>query len=1177
MHCLPGLTAPMLKPLFLVKSVISLAILSLLSMNVAHGSDEFDAGLRNIDSQKSLPIREQIDQVDPHSGNLLVRHVDLRWKGNGGLDIVINRNYDLRSASAGPQTAISKSFRWGALGAGWAMIVAPRWAEYRAMPTNGGRLVTHLSRLCTNEVSSFNTLAEYGPFIELPSGDREALISLGNGRAITKGNWRAECIANKISISSPDGLIYDLGDISLATGAQDGPAIMFAVTIVLPARRVTDPSGNWLAFDYARAGPPTPLVANSPTHIASSDGRQVDFSYDQATGRLRSMQDNTGRTWLYEQSQGSSVEMNLVSVTSPGNETWRYSYAAGPYQGKTSAENAKSMKLETLTYPEGGTVRFEVEPFEYTWFGSNLHGSVSGPRIRQRTTSDGGSWSYAYTHGGIGEYDVTTVTGPSGVTTYKHMGTGYVVSPQNYAYVDNLWRFGQLMEKSDDDGNIETYIWGRREISSNPVRVYGPELVWDQKTWAADLVERKIIRDGLPFTTRFSQHDSYGRPGTIEEVGPSGETRTTTNTYYTDADRWIINRLKNESTAAGTTTREFDASGRVVLTVRNGVPTSHAYDGQGNIARTTFPRGLEWTFADYKRGIPQTERRPEGINIARIVSDAGNIESETNGAGKTSTFRFDGMNRPTEIHPPIGAATTIVYGPNSKTSNRGGLVETIEYDGFGRTASVTLGGIRTAYRYDALGRTKFKSDPDSANGVSYDYDRLNRINHVNYADSTSQTFSYSGVQKLAYDSRGSLTTYSYRSYGNPDEKILMSVTSPEPAANISIGRRADDLVGFITQAGVTRTYDYNANKYLVSVNNPETGTTVFGRDPAGNMTSRSVGASGDTIYKFDGQNRLTSVTYPGATPAVVKTYTRTNKLETVNSSAANRSYQYDDNDNLIGETIKIDALSFSIGYSYNGNDQLSSMTYPQSGRVVAFSPDILGRPTSVSGYVTSIAYWPSGQIGQIDYANGTVTKYGQNSRLWPESFATRFGSAAYLDSSYLYDGMGNLTSITDSVDAAFNRTMGFDGLNRLTIASGPWGVGSIAYDGGGNISQQTFGAYNIQYRFDGSNRLSGVSGALSTSFTYDASGNIASGYGSTYSYDGAPNLRCINCANSMLKVENGYDGLNQRIWTSKDGIKRYEIFGSSGSKLIEYAPQRAERLTEYIYLGGKRIAQSVSK
>jgi hypothetical protein len=44
----------------------------------------------------------------------------------------------------------------------------------------------------------------------------------------------------------------------------------------------------------------------------------------------------------------------------------------------------------------------------------------------------------------------------------------------------------------------------------------------------------------------------------------------------------------------------------------------------------------------------------------------------------------------------------------------------------------------------------------------------------------------------------------------------------------------------------------------------------------------------------------------------------------------------------------------------------------------------------------------------------------------------------------------------------------------------------------------------------------------------------------------------------------------------KAGVKRYEMYDAKGNQLIEFSPSQANRLVEYIYLGGKRIAQHVT-
>ncbi|MCM8915447.1 RHS repeat protein [Pseudomonas inefficax] len=699
-------------------------------------------------------------------------------------------------------------------------------------------------------------------------------------------------------------------------------------------------------------------------------------------------------------------------------------------------------------------------------------------------------------------------------------------------------------------------------------------MVIDKQVWAADLASTTIVRNGATHTTTYSNHDQYGNPGTVTETGPNGGTRTTTYTYYNNPTKWIIGRVKTQRSQAGMMSRTFDDNGNVLSETRDGVTTSFTYDAQGNLASKTLPGNRVYTYSSYKRGIPQTEVQPEGITLTRVVDNAGNITSETNGEGKTTRYTYDGLGRVTSKTPPLGNVETTTYTPTSKTTKRGSLVEITQYDPFGRVTSVTLGGISTRYEYDALDRRTFVSDPGATTGTRYEYDALGRVTRVTNADGSYQAIAYGAATRTVTDERRKATTETYRGYGNPDQMHLMAITSPEPSANVTLTRDAADRITSVKQGAFTRTYTYYGNGYLSSVTNPETGKTVFGRDVAGNMTTKQVGASAVTRYTYDGQNRLKSVTYPGTTSAVSNTYDKTGKLLASTSTGGNRAMAYDAAGNLIQQSLTLDGKTFTAKYGYNANDQLASITYPQSGRVVNYTPDVLGRPTTVSGYVSKVTYWPSGMINQITYANGTTSTYTQTPRLWPATFTTaKTGGATYLNSAYTYDGTGNLATIRDTVDSSFNRTLGYDGINRLISAAGFWGAGSISYDGVGNLLKQTYGTTSLNYAYDAQNRLASVSGQRAGSFTYDAYGNIASSAGTTYTYDGVPNLVCINCAVAASKVAYQYDAINQRSSVTKGGRKVYEMHDSDGKQLIELD---GTTLTEYIYLGDKRIADRVS-
>lgn len=936
------------------------------------------------------------------------------------------------------------------------------------------------------------------------------------------------------------------------------------------------------------------------------------FSYDSVGFPLKKVIMPDATEWSYKYYQNPSASV-YYCAGNPNTELANFNL--GPVDNSSPAciDGARAALMKEVTYPTGGTITYDylysparhvaAWPWDYFWdpvmhpqanFGSEPIFSryQYSSRVKSRVASTGGQWSYSYQLGSNnGEYDITTVTTPDTTEIYKHIGFGYFsgnssLKNNNASFDDNyngVWRLGQLIEKKVGD-----YYQEVNEYTSIPLSTFwsdmasGPTLLLDAyETRHSVLSKRTITQDGANYVTTNSNWDAYGHPQTVAEVGQHGGIRTTTLTYLNDTSKWILGVPKDESSSGTSIVRTFDSNGQLLSSVKDGVTTSYTYYANGDVATKTLPRGLIHTYSNYKLGIPRTEIQPEGVQLTRTVDALGNISSEENGDGKTTSYTYDSMNRMTSVIRPVGNQTTITYTSNSKTVSRGSLVEATQYDGLGRPQTVTLGGIAINYSYDPFDRLAYKSHPDSTVGTSFTYDGLNRITRISNSDATYESRNYGpGYTEIIDENSKSNTSY-YRAYGNPATQYLMSVNSAESAANITVARNTSDQVTSITQGGVSRTFDYNGNKYLTQVTNPESGTTIYGRDAAGNMTSRSVGASATTAFAYDNLNRLKTVTYPGLTPATSITYNKRNLMLTANSSGGNRTYTYDDNGNLKTEQLAITgAPSMIVNYDYTSNDQLDAITYPAvagggAATIVNYAPDVLGRPTKVGDYVTGISYWPSGQIKQLIYGNGTITDYGQNGRLWPSSFTTKMASTNYLNTNYGYDSKGNLATVSDSIDANFNRTLGYDGIDRVTSVAGPWGHGTITYDGSGNILSQDLGTYwNLLYSYSG-NRVSTISGIRNSAFTYDTYGNIVSAYGISFNYDDAFNLRCANCGSITSKIDYSYDGNNQRSTVVKGGVKTFEMYSIKGNQLFEYTPS-TNKLIQYYYLGDKRVAQKVS-
>ncbi len=1184
-------------------------------------------------------VPEEVDSVDNRDGNLTIRHTDLLIPGNGGLDIAVTRMYALNQLSAGLTASYVMSYKWLALGPGWNLMVAPRITEDNNYVTGGNNSLYYsassLGNLCNGVPLTSGSMVINGvntpiiidgrslPTLELPTGERLTLYSSGGGVAYTSNNWRVSCSGGFITAKSPAGVTYDFGALSAnrmigtyslsrfppppgGGGIPPDRSVSY-----IDALSATDANGNWLKYQYTTFGSPyTPWAmpgtyssgshppgrnvtferGRVPSSITSSDGRSVSFAYSPTTGRLTSVTDNAGRTLQYQYTSmvATFAADFLTRVIRPDGTDWRYAYNNGGYrQGAyhqvysgLSDSTVQEYRLQALTYPTGGSISYVYDYY-------NLSASINlgnggsalftrGERVKRRTLSTGETWQYAYTRGGAGQFDVTTVTGPEGVTTYRYMSPGYVRNNDAtvpWVWENNAWKVGQLIDQTMPDGSTESYEYTPRVMSSAARMLQDLGNVRDQQNWTADLSRRTVIRNGTTHVTTNSTFDAYGNPTTIVESGPNGGNRTVTRTYLNDTAKWIIGRLKDESSVGKSELRTFDANGNMVTFSRTGVTTSFTYTSEGDVASVTRPGPYTTTLGSYMRGIPQTESQPDSVNIARAVSAAGFVTSETNGEGHTRSFTFDGLGRETSITYAQGSPSTITYTANSRTATRGGLSEVTVYDGFGRATSVTLGGITTTYAHDFKGRKTFESNPGSSSGTSFEYDVFNRLKKVTYADGSFKRHDYGIGAFSITDERSNVTTYFYRSYGNPDERFLMGIATPVASANVAIDRGSNDLVSSVQQGVVLRTFGYDSRNFLVTETHPELGTITYGRDGAGNMTSRRIGSGPATTYSYDGHNRGTGVWYPDGT-STTQTYTRNNKQKTLISAAGTRGFTYDANDNLTIESLVSDGVTLTTVNAYNSIDQLSSTTYPISGRVVSYFPDVLGRPSQASGFVSAVSYWPSGQVGQINYANGTVSSYGQNTRLWTSSFSTSRSGTAITAQSYSYDYAGNLTTISDTVDPASNRSMGFDAINRLTSASGPWGNGSISYDGAGNIGSQTFGTYSLAYSYDGANRLNAIAGSRNAAYSYDAAGNVLSNGSQSFSYDYAPNLRCSNCSGAS-RVDYAYDALNQRVWSNRAGVKTYEFFDARGSLVVEYTPATG-KLVEYIYIGGKRIAQQSS-
>jgi YD repeat-containing protein len=1151
------------------------------------------------------------DHTDMYSGATTFLVTDVILPGNSGLSVALRRSlraYDDGIANALPAFPSWTNFEVPYLSgiykngpdadAGWRSAYLHTASPLRCSITGGAPEVTQTA-------GKDDTWEDFeywrGNHLYLPGGRQEPMLvvtpsdpsnptSGGPYYWVTKSNWQFSCLSTTANAAggegflgvAPNGAKYFFNWLVNWREAPrltkesfiGGPTMLSRSEFRMLVTRIEDRFGNWVNYGYS---------GKNLTSISSNDGRQLTLTYDTSGTRLASATDGT-RTWTYSYATG-------VQVTHPDGQVWSASLS-GPgiprTDGSCAQEPIRYSGEYTVTIQErtGAIGSFNFRPLRrglaYVPKPLGVCPSPSkfldGISLYNKTISGPGltasSWSVIYGpanacySGQTAECTaaspttrIVDVLGPQSTFTRFTFGN-------RYRDTDGMLLQVQTGTSAAAIARNEQLTW--TTIPARGIASGGGYLATIQRLPAG----RTLTLDGATYSTTLSNYDEYNAPRTIVESGPNGGSRTTQITYDNNKAAWVLGQIAASAAAGDSLSQTFFPNGNVQSATRNGVTVQFTYHPDGNIASITYPRGLTHSYSNYKRRVPQLEQQPEGITITRVVNDQGYVTSQTDGEGHTTGYGYDVMGQVNAIDFPIGNDATVVRTALSTTFTRGPFSSVVSYDGLRRATRVSSSGIATGFEYDAYNRATFRSNPGDSIGTRVEYDVLGRPKKVTNPDGTFSSYAYGAGSVTSTDERGRNTTRTFRAYGDPDTQLLMSTTTPVAAANVSITRLANGLIDTVTQSGFTRDFDYDSRNYLQSETNPETGVTTYVRDDAGNVTRKTIGGL-QTAYTYDGQNRLQTITYPDATPAVTVTYSKTNRLKSGTSSLASRVLTYDENDNLRTESLTVDGNTLAATYGYTANDQLSSITYPVSGRTVNYSPDALGRPTQVSGYVSSITYWGNGLLRDVTYSNGLVNHYDKNERLLTSALQARRGSTYYLNSSYDYDDVGNLLSVSDPIEPALNRSLDYDGIDRVTTANGPWGTGSITYDGAGNIRSQSLGSFGLTYFYDAQNRLQSVAGSRNQTFSYDAQGNVAAAGSSTFVYNAASTLTCALCS-SAQPINYAYDALNQRVKVTKAGVTTYEFYSSGGDLLVSYTASQANKLIEYIYLDGKRIAQRVS-
>ena len=261
-------------------------------------------------------------------------------------------------------------------------------------------------------------------------------------------------------------------------------------------------------------------------------------------------------------------------------------------------------------------------------------------------------------------------------------------------------------------------------------------------------------------------------------------------------------------------------------------------------------------------------------------------------------------------------------------------------------------------------------------------------------------------------------------------------------------------------------------------------------------------------------------------------------------------------------------MTYVTQYSYDMNGNLKTMTYP-SGRVITYNytnDRAVSVLNNAANLATNINYKPFGGVSSLTYGNGIAGTIGYDNQYRVASIT----AGTVMNLTYADDSNGNITGITNTLDATKNKSFSYDALDRLTSGTGSWGSLGWTYDGVGNRQTQTNGGTSTYAYQTGTTKLTGITGAGSAAFTFDLNGNTATENARQYTYN--QNQRLIQVVDGAMTAGYTYNGNGQRVKKVVNGIATFFHYDHDG-RLIAESNSSGAATAEYVYLSSAPLAK----
>jgi RHS repeat-associated protein len=525
-------------------------------------------------------------------------------------------------------------------------------------------------------------------------------------------------------------------------------------------------------------------------------------------------------------------------------------------------------------------------------------------------------------------------------------------------------------------------------------------------------------------------------------------------------------------------TLEHENSGRIRARIdHRGRKTEYAYDTKGKLRQKKVRGKVEFEISTdtqgneikkAQRGARTNEVRRsargdkltvtrQGVTTTSTLNAAGQVVAMDTPAGKHRLER-DAQGQVTAWIDPEGKRLRYEYdtaGNLVKATDPTGLAYRFEYNDRGqRTKVIRPDGQVQERAYDKYGRLAQKTDP-LGRKQSSTYDDLGRVTSETGVDGRITQFDYT---ELPQGCGSCSLSHGAATIRHPDGRITKNLYDTE-------GRLLARTENVGTPAEATTVYTYDDDNNLLSVTDPLGRVTRHTYDDERNRLSTTDILGRTTLYSYDEDNQLVTITGPEGLIARYLYDLHGRRIRVVDALGQMTRYQYDALGNLI---TTIDAEGNRTEFTYK-NKTRTAILYAD-GQRQTWEYDDLGRP------VRTVS--PQGVI--------TTQTYDLGGRLLTQTIAAP--GTAPTTTSYTYDALGRRLSTTDALGRTSSQT--YDAASNVISTTRPDGVTTFqTYDAQRRVTSTTDAAGQVtRYEYDAAGNLTALIDAKGNRyrFTYDA-------------------------------------------------------------------------------------------